>query len=634
MHKVRHSERRSPVWIMLVALAVALPAHAQSPVPTTVVAHPLAQAPVRGPARAPVLVVAVGEYECPFCKRAEATLTQLRAEYGDQLRVLWRHDPLPFHLRARPAAKAALAAERQGKFWAMHDAIFANADLSDGGLRAAAVAAGLDLQRYQVDVTDPVLDERLDSESAQAAALGIAGTPTFFVNGKRLVGAQPQPSFRREVDAAIASAAKIIDPGGDIDAARWKANAGEEGERLYRWLVLGQPAPIPRPPVPESAQSVWSLPTDVRDASQGDAEQAEVTLVEFTDFQCPFCARAAVTVHALQEKYGKSLRVVLKHNPLPFHPLARPAALAAIAAQRQGKFWPMHDKMFSHPQELDEQHFFKWAKQLGMDIGRFRRDKLDAAAARQVDDDIAAAESVEARGTPTFFVNGRKVVGAQPVEVFSVVIDEEIAAARAANRRGTSWYESRIVDGKTFDDLEDTVLPFDLTGLPAQGAENPQVTVVFVTDHQCPFCARLAPTLQHLVEKYPQQVRLVSVPWMAADHPAFMPAAQASLAAWIDGGASEFAKLDRELYAHSHELDEELVAKLAAQAGLKRPRLAELVASGQVAAILEKANTVAVRGEAEATPTVFVNGRNVKHATANGVERAVSRELQRLRNRR
>ena len=116
---------------------------------------------------------------------------------------------------------------------------------------------------------------------------------------------------------------------------------------------------------------------------------------------------------------------------------------------------------------------------------------------------------------------------------------------------------------------------------------------------------------------------------MAADHPAFLPAAQAAIAAWIDGGAKEFAQLDQELYAHSHELDAELVAKLAAHAGLKRQRLAELVANGRVAAILERANAVAVRGEAEATPTVFVNGRAVKHATASGVERAVTREVQR-----
>ena len=612
---------------LLLTLAFGTTAHAQAPV-ATVIAKPLPAAQVRGPARAPVLIVAVGEYECPFCKRAETTLTQLRSEYGDQVRVLWRHDPLPFHLRARPAAKATLAAERQGKFWAMHDAVFANADLSDEGLRAAAVAAGLDLQRYQVDVTDPLLDERIDAESAQSAAAGVAGTPTFFINGKRLVGAQPQPSFRREVDAAIASAATVTAAGGDLDAARWRKNGGEEGERLYQWLVLGQPAPMPRPPVPESAQSVWKMPLDPRDASLGDADQAEVTIVEFTDFQCPFCARGATVLRALQQKYGKSLRLVLKHNPLPFHPLARSAAIAAIAAQRQGKFWQMHDRMFEHPQDLDEPHFFKWAKQLGLDVGRFRRDKADPAAGRQIDDDMALAESVEARGTPTFFVNGRKVVGAQPLEVFSVVIDEEIALAQSAHRRGQAWYEARTADGKTFDDLEDAALPFNTAGLPAVGAENPVATVVFVTDHQCPFCARLAPTFQKLVERYPQQVQVVTVPWMAADHAAFLPAAQAAIAAWIDGGPALFAKMDHELYAHSHELDEELVAKLAAQVGLKRQRLTELVASGQVAAILERANAVAVRGEAEATPTVFVNGRAVKHATASSIERAVTREVE------
>lgn len=620
-------------WSLALALTLALTL-LQAPLadaapPGTVIAQALPPAPIRGAARAPVLIVAVGEYECPFCKRAEVTLAQLRAEYGDQIRLLWRHDPLPFHLRARPIAKAVLAAERQGKFWQMHDAVFASADLSDAGLRAAAVVAGLDLARFQIDVTDPTFNARLDNEIAQASAVGVTGTPTFFINGKRLVGAQPQPSFRREVDAALASAATVPETATDIDAARWLAHAGPEGAQLYRWLVLGEPAPMPRPPVPESAQSVWNLPVDPRDAIQGDSEQAVVTLVAFTDFQCPFCARAAGTVKVLQEKYGKALRVVLKHNPLPFHPMARPAALAAIAAGRQGKFWPMHDKLFDHAQDLDEGHFFKWAKQLGLDQGRFRRDKADAAANRQIDDDMAMAEAVEARGTPTFFVNGRKIIGAQTAEVFSVVIDEEIAAARDAGRQGPAWYESRIADGKTFDDLDDVALPFDLSGLPAIGAETPQVTVAYVTDHQCPFCARLAPVLRRLVEKNPQHLRVVMVPWMAADHPAFLPAAQAAMAAWLEGGATLFGQLDKELYAHTHELDEEMVNRLAAQVGLKKQRMMELLANGQIAALLERASAVAVRGEAEATPTVFVNGRAVKHVTPSAVERAINRELAR-----
>ena len=592
----------------------------------TVIAQPLPPAPVRGVKSAPVLLVVVGEYECPFCKRAETTLDALRNEYGDRIRVLWRNDPLPFHLRARPAARASLAADRQGKFWPMHDAIFASADLSDAGLRAAAVAAGLDLARYTVDVTDPVLEERLDRETLQATALGVTGTPTFFINGKRVVGAQPQPSFKREIDAALEAEKLVPVDALDRDLARWKLHGGADGENYYRWLVRGEPAPTPKPPVPESAQEVWNLPLDPRDMAMGDPDQAEVTLVEFTDFQCPYCARAAATVRQLQQKYGRALRVVVKHNPLPFHPMARPAALAALAAGKQGKFWGLHDQMFEHPQELDELHFLKWAKQLGVDVNRFRRDRADPALARQVDDDMAVAESVEARGTPTFFINGRKIVGAQPVDVFSVVIDEELASARAAHRQGTTWYESRIADGRTFDNLEDVVVPFDLTGLPALGPDDAAATVVIVTDHQCPFCARLATGIYKMAERFPR-ARFVFVPWMAADHPAFEAAAHATLAAWIDGGIQKFAKLDQDLYAHSHELEPALIDRLATAAGIKPARIAELVTSGAVQRLLDRAGTVAVRGEAEGTPTVFINGRLVKHATASGIERALKAEL-------
>lgn len=615
-------QRMKRLIVAMLTLLLALPVQAAD-----VIGTPLPPAPMRGPRSAPVLIVAVGEYECPFCKRAETTLNALRMEYGDRLRILWRHDPLPFHLRGRPAARASLAAERQGKFWAMHDAIFANADLSDAGLRAAAVAAGLDLARFQIDVTDPTLDERLDRETAQMTAAGVAGTPTFFINGKRLVGAQPQPSFRREIDASLAAAATLTTDAPDVDLERWQARGGAEGADLYRWLVLGKPAPAPRPPVPESAQIVWNLPLDPRDAAMGDAEAAEVTLVEFTDFQCPYCARAASTVRQLQTQYGKSLRVVVKHNPLPFHPMARPAALAAIAANRQGKFWALHDKMFEHPQDLDEGHFLRWARQAGMDLARFRRDRNDAAANRQLSEDIAIAEAVEARGTPTFFVNGRKIVGAQSADVLAVVIDEELAAARTARRKGTAWYEARVANGQTFENLEDVSVPFDLSGLPAIGAENPQATIVVVTDHQCPFCARLAPALYKMAEKYPQQVRVVFAPWMAADHPEFLHAAQTAVAAWLDGGATKFAKVDQELYAHAHELDTQLIDRIALSAGLKPQRVMELVQAGLVAAVLDRAIQVAVRGEAEGTPTVYINGRLVKHATATGIERALRSEL-------
>ena len=102
------------------------------------------------------------------------------------------------------------------------------------------------------------------------------------------------------------------------------------------------------------------------------SSRAPVTLVAFSDFQCPFCARAEPTLAELLKTYGDKLRVVWKHQPLSGHPQAMPAALAAEAARQQGKFWEMHDRLFSHQAELSPQAYERWAAELGLDVARFK----------------------------------------------------------------------------------------------------------------------------------------------------------------------------------------------------------------------------------------------------------------------
>jgi protein-disulfide isomerase len=153
------------------------------------------------------------------------------------------------------------------------------------------------------------------------------------------------------------------------------------------------------------------------------AAHAPVTLVVFSDFQCPYCSRANATVAALREKYGDRLRFVFKHSPLPFHPNARPAAVASMAAGAQGRFWEMHDALFASQRELDRPHFVELAGKLGLDTARFQADLDSGRFDAQIDADSAQARKVGATGTPTFFVNGKRLVGAQPQSAFEAVID-------------------------------------------------------------------------------------------------------------------------------------------------------------------------------------------------------------------
>jgi len=160
-------------------------------------------APVRGASNAPVTLVVFSDFQCPFSARGEATVAKLLKESPGRVKVAFKNRPLPSHAHARLAGKAALAAGLQGKFWEMHDLLFAHQKhLERADLEAYATQLGLDKAAFVAALDSPELDARLAADAAQADSLQIAGTPTFFVNGKRITGAQPIEAFR----AAIASA--------------------------------------------------------------------------------------------------------------------------------------------------------------------------------------------------------------------------------------------------------------------------------------------------------------------------------------------------------------------------------------------------------------------------------------------
>jgi protein-disulfide isomerase len=160
---------------------------------------------------------------------------------------------------------------------------------------------------------------------------------------------------------------------------------------------------------------------------------AAVTIVEFSDFQCPYCARTAPLLRQILERHGDDVRLVYKHFPLSFHPQARSAARAALAAQDQRAFWEMHDLLFEHSERLGEARFADLARRAGLDVERFSRD-YDTRAVdydRRIDEDYAQGLTVNVRGTPTLFVNGRRV-RVRTVDGISAMIDEELERASSS----------------------------------------------------------------------------------------------------------------------------------------------------------------------------------------------------------
>lgn len=157
---------------------------------------------------------------------------------------------------------------------------------------------------------------------------------------------------------------------------------------------------------------------------------ATVEVIEFSDFQCPFCQRAFPTVEQVLKTYGDRIKFVYRHYPLGNHPDARPAAEAAACAESQGKFWEYHDRLFGIQGKLSAADLKGHAAALGLDVAKFSACVDNHQTKTRVDEDVEAADAAGVTGTPAFFINGRALEGAQPFEAFKRVIDEELARAK------------------------------------------------------------------------------------------------------------------------------------------------------------------------------------------------------------
>lgn len=147
---------------------------------------------------------------------------------------------------------------------------------------------------------------------------------------------------------------------------------------------------------------------DIEGHPMRGAAMGQITIVEFSDFECPYCGRAHPIIQEALREFEGQVRVVFFNYPLPGHPHAMPAARAAVAAGNQGKFWEMHDILFDHQRALEEEDIDRYAREIGLDMERFHADLRSPETQRRVDADREAGRSVEIQGTPTLFINGRR----------------------------------------------------------------------------------------------------------------------------------------------------------------------------------------------------------------------------------
>ncbi len=389
--------------------------------------------PFRGDPNAPVTMIEYSDYQCPFCARhfvqTEPALNESFVRTG-QMKVIFRDFPIEgLHPNAPAAHIASLCVADQGAslYWEMHAKLFQtqtewgnSADPLPVFERLAS-EIGADLAAYSTCMENDqgAKQALIDAAIAEGQAAGVSGTPSFnFLGGPDgqylLVGAQPYEQFAAYVEALAAGEAPIgaeqqADSGGPTEIPIWATAEG--------W----QPDPD-RPGVNMAG-----------DWYRGNLD-AKVVVVEFSDFQCPFCRRhVEETQPALDEQFVDTNEVmwIFKHFPLQIHPQAPAAGVAAECAGEQGKFWEMHDLLFADVNAWSitdpSPIFADLAGQLELDVDAFNTCLADPNIAARVSSDMKDGAPF-VQGTPTFIVlfnqEGRIIPGALPLETFSQALQQ------------------------------------------------------------------------------------------------------------------------------------------------------------------------------------------------------------------
>ncbi len=378
----------------------------------------------------------------------------------------------------------------------------------------------------------------------------------------------------------------------------------------------------------------FKVPVTSAQPSKG-SKDALVTIVEFSEFQCPFCARVLPTMKQIEDTYGDKVRVVWRNNPLAFHNNAGPAAAVAMEAFAQGgndKFWEVHDVLFQNQKALGRPQLEEYAKTAGLDVEKVKKALDDGTHAKAISDDQAIASTFGARGTPYFFVNGRQLRGAQPFNAFKTVIDDEIQRAEGLMKKGVKkeqLYATLTKDGLTKAAAAKPKKPSARPGQPdpkavykvplkgnepQKGPDDALVTIVEISDFECPFCGRVEPTLNQVVDKYGKDVRVVWMNNPLPFHKNAGPAANAALEAHAQKGNKAFWAMHEKMFANQKALTTENLEKWGKEIGLNSAKLKKAIADNKYGATIKEQQALASKLGARGTPAFFINGRNLRGA--------------------
>jgi len=376
----------------------------------------------------------------------------------------------------------------------------------------------------------------------------------------------------------------------------------------------------------------YKVPVSDAQPSKGPKD-ALVTIVEFSEFQCPFCARVLPTTKQVIDTYGDKVRIVWRNNPLSFHNNAGPAAAVAMEAYAEGgngKFWEVHDTLFANQKALGRPELEGYAEKAGLDSAKVKKALDEGTHKKAIDADQAMATQLGARGTPYFFVNGRQLRGAQPFAAFQKVIDEELATAETLLKQGVK--KEQIYATVTKNGLTKAAAPkpqapkagqpdpkavykVPLKGNePQKGPNDALVTIVEISDFECPFCGRVEPTLKQVEDKYGKDVRVVWMNNPLPFHKNAKGAANAALEAHAQKGNKGFWAMHNKMFANQKGLTTDNLEKWAKEQGLNVSKFKKALADDKYGKTIQEQQALASSLGARGTPAFFINGRNLRGA--------------------
>ena len=375
---------------------------------------------------------------------------------------------------------------------------------------------------------------------------------------------------------------------------------------------------------------------EIGDAPTRGPSDAAITIVMFSDFECPYCLQGHRTVEALMERYPGKIRFAYKAFPLDMHANALLAAMAARTAQAHGKFWEFHDLMFSQ-RGIDPQQVFAYAERVGLDVKALVKDLDTLEYGPEVGRDMRQARRLGIRSTPTFFINGRQISGARPLAEFEAVVEEELVlveqwlaagtAPEAIYAKATENGYKRVAYTERGRELDpDGVFVVPLGDSPRRGPDTAPVTIVVFGDFECPFCARGNEIVDALRRDYGDKLRVVHKNHPLPMHSHAWVAARATNAAKAQG---KFWQFHDALYEEQADFDVEDLHRIAKDVGLDMKKFRKAMERTDLDAAIEADLSLGAAIGVNSTPMFFVNGRPISGAQELALRLLVEEELER-----